>query len=89
MDDNLYYYNQLIEKVNRAVLYPLSQLGILPSYIKKDTVLSFASLNKAMNGSPHEHHSYLLEHSIKALGVRLMVPPSNTKVKTAVEDLAK
>lgn len=89
VDDNLYYYNQLIEKANSYVLYPLANMGIIKKHIKQDTVLTFASFHKLMNGSPHEYHSYLLDNNVKAIGVKLFVPPTNTRVKSVVEDMAK
>jgi len=91
VDDNLHYYNKLATMANVHVLNPLSQyLG--NKVIKTDTLTQYASLYKLLNGSPHDLHSYLLENSIKALGVTLYLPrPGEGEAPslTIIEDLAK
>lgn len=88
VEDNMFYYTSLVDLVNRYVFYPLWARGICQT-IKASALTTFASLNKQINGSPHDHHSYLLENDAKSVGVKLFVPPDNTRVKSVVEDMAK
>jgi hypothetical protein len=88
VDDNMFYYTKLADLANQHILYHLHKQGIC-SYIKANSMTTFASINKQIIGSPHDHHSYLLENDAKSIGVKIFVPADNSRVKTVIEDTGK
>ena len=88
VEDNMAYYNKLVDAANVNVLYPLSQYGLTRT-IKRTEVTAFASLNKILNGSPHDHHSHLLQWDMKAIGFKLNLGKDGYKTKQVVDDMAK
>ena len=88
VEDNMAYYNKLVDAANVNVLYPLSQYGLTRT-IKRTEVTAFASLNKILNGSPHDHHSHLLQWDMKAIGFKLNLGKDGYQTKQVVDDMAK
>ena len=88
VEDNMAYYNKLVDAANTHILYPLSQYGITRP-IKRNDVTSFASLNKILNGSPHDYQSYLLDWDIKAIGFKLNLGKDSYKTRHVIDDMVK
>ncbi len=89
VEDNMAYYNKLVDQANINVLFPLSRFNKITRPIKRNDTTTFASLHKMLLGSPHEHHSYLLDWDVKALGVRLNIGKDSFQVKNVVDDMAR